>query len=206
MLYCMFDTETTGTTARDEVIQFSAIIANENLGIVHSINKYCNSVQPIHPQAYEAHRIDKQMLIERSEQKFFEDIVRTESIFQEPDVTFISYNIAFDTRMCNQTLMNNGHYPINFGDRVSVLRSRTKTGKYSFDMMRIAGQLFGNGYNIPLQTAATRAGFSLEDAKRAFSNYTGFSDNTRTHTHDGLFDAFLLFGLVSKTKGLIFHG
>lgn len=69
----VYDTETTGLTKSDEVIQFSAIVMNDTLYTESLVNFYCNTQVPISTGAFSTHGIDKARLFQLSEKKVFED-------------------------------------------------------------------------------------------------------------------------------------
>ena len=134
MKYFLYDVETTGFTRRDEVIQFSGYLLDDNLRNEHIINFYAYTQIESNPDALKVHHLDKKLLWELSQGKTFEEqIFQYEFLFDEKDITFVGYNIPFDNRLVNQTLKNNGYEPFNFGSKVTAL---TKSeGRHYFDLM-----------------------------------------------------------------------
>ena len=116
MKYFLYDVETTGFTRRDEVIQFSGYLLDDNLRNEHIINFYAYTQIESNPDALKVHHLDKKLLWELSQGKTFEEqIFQYEFLFDAKDITFVGYNIPFDNRLVNQTLKNNGYEPFNFG-------------------------------------------------------------------------------------------
>lgn len=116
MRYLLFDVETTGLSKRDEVIQFSGFLLNNNFkNIEKVVNFYCMSDVPISSRAREIHHIGQAELRRLSDSKTFEEYYyEMPDIFDNVNNSFISYNTDFDTRMTNQTLENNGIKKFNF--------------------------------------------------------------------------------------------
>lgn len=122
MKYFLYDVETTGFTRRDEVIQFSGYLLDDNLRNEHIINFYAYTQIESNPDALKVHHLDKKLLWELSQGKTFEEqIFQYEFLFDAKDITFVGYNIPFDNRLVNQTLKNNGYEPFNFGSKVTAL-------------------------------------------------------------------------------------
>lgn len=136
MKYIIFDTETTGLGREDEVIQFSCIIAGDNLATNTFCNFYCYTQHPINSEAFNVHKISKEKLREWSDGKTFEDNwIEYCKLFEGDDVTWIDWSLhGFDQRMINQTLVNNGLAPYFNFERVSDFKLCQK-GKHSFNLM-----------------------------------------------------------------------
>lgn len=69
MKYFLYDVETTGFTRRDEVIQFSGYLLDDNLRNEHIINFYAYTQIESNPDALKVHHLDKKLLWELSEEK-----------------------------------------------------------------------------------------------------------------------------------------
>lgn len=122
MNYIIFDTETTGLSNSDEVIQFAGYVADENCRLREYINFYCYTVAPISPSAFKIHKLNPKKLMTLSQGKTFEDNLHIlKRLLQVPDAIWIGYNVDFDIRMINNTLVNNGLDPLDFGKKLSKL-------------------------------------------------------------------------------------
>ena len=92
----IFDTETTGLTSTDEIVELA--ITNENGDTI-----YCQRFKPtcgIHPSASEVTGITDDML--DNEPTFVDEYDKIVSIFSDCN-TAIAYNVQFDLRMLRQT-------------------------------------------------------------------------------------------------------
>ena len=135
----IFDTETTSlfmrtpTKAGAEVIQFAAIMVDENFNITRVINRYCSSTQLVDSEALKVHKLSDKKISILSDDKFFEQIVREESLRNLDNVTWIGYNIE----------------GLDFGKNTEMLSFR-KNGIYHFDAMRCLSRLSGYTHNVKL--------------------------------------------------------
>lgn len=84
MKYFLYDVETTGLTRRDEVIQLSGFLLNEDLRKEQIINFYCYTQVETNPEAQKVHGLDKKLLWELSGGKTFEEqIFQYDFLFNE---------------------------------------------------------------------------------------------------------------------------
>ena len=106
MKYLIMDTETTGLGSRDEVIQFSGILVNEEFKMSKLYNWYCETSVPITKEAAATHGLNANLLHVLSHGYTFEDNWLTmEELLNTPDITFIGWNVSFDIRLINQTFL-----------------------------------------------------------------------------------------------------
>lgn len=208
MKYFLYDVETTGLCAKDEVIQFAGYLLDEKFRKLDIINFYSYTQIPIHKKAYEAHLIDKKLLWDLSCGKTFEEqIFLYDFIRDEPDLTFIGYNIPFDNRLVNQTLKNNGYIPINFGNPTTSLSK--EFGRYNFDLMRVLATLLNGGINMKLSVAARKMRLrSIAEINKVFDvvfeNFGIPSDIPQelknslevSKFHNALYDSFIYWCLI----------
>ena len=95
--YILFDTETTGASAEDRVIQFGAIILNQK-NELEIFDELCFSPTPIKLEAMEVHNItpdlieNKPLAIETNFYKRLEELNSSENFL-------IAHNISFDLEM-----------------------------------------------------------------------------------------------------------
>lgn len=103
--YMCFDTETTGTSKNDQVIQLGYIICDKNRNIIHTYEKILFSEQKSNPFALAVHYIDDDIVSTSKNnptseiQKFF-NIVQ---IIQKNNGVVIAHNANFDIRLLKQT-------------------------------------------------------------------------------------------------------
>lgn len=212
MKYFLYDVETTGLTRRDEVIQLSGFLLNEDLRKEQIINFYCYTQIETNPEAQKVHGLDKKLLWELSGGKTFEEqIFQYDFLFNEKDITFVGYNISFDNRMVNQTLKNNGYDAMDFGSKVNSLTKYE--GRHNFDLMKPLSSMFNHGVRMKLSDAATRIKFkSTAEINKVyeviFDNVgmpEGFSDTLAKQTsvskfHNSLYDSFIYWCLLLDYK------
>lgn len=212
MKYFLYDVETTGFTRRDEVIQFSGYLLDDNLKNEHIINFYAYTQIESHPDALKVHHLDKKLLWELSRGKTFEEqIFQHEFLFNEKDITFVGYNIPFDNRLVNQTLKNNGYEPFNFGSKVTALAK--PEGRHYFDLMPPMSSMFNHGIKMKLSDTIKQIKFkSLKEINEVydviFKNVgmpSGFSEdlakqNEISKFHNSLYDSFIYWCLLLDYK------
>ena len=132
MKYCFYDTETTGLSKNDEVIEFCAMLFDGDLNHhTHLIDFYCFSTVEISEGAFGVHGIDVSTLRRLSGEKYFEEYFSVIRPLLEGDVVFIAHNDKFDRRLINQTLANVNEKPYDFGQKAVDLSA--KRGRWHFD-------------------------------------------------------------------------
>jgi DNA polymerase III epsilon subunit-like protein len=103
--YLIFDTETTGLSTTDVVIQLGYMILDEQFRVIKKKAHYLKTNVNINPKAQEVHGITKNMLEEKgssptvvllSFSKLLENIKKNNG-------TIVAHNIKFDIRMLKQT-------------------------------------------------------------------------------------------------------
>lgn len=205
MKYFLFDTETTGVYKKDEVIQFAGLLIDENYNLRYVINDYCYTNIPINPEAAKITKLDKSILWNLSEGMPFEkQFKKYDFLFNEPDITFVGWNISFDKRMINQTLTNNGYKPFDFG-RKSNNFSNT-TGRWYVDLMpgisAIYGANGGRSNRLKLSTAASNMKhWTLEELNAKYNYiYNKYGKEYGMKFHNALYDSFLLWALFLENK------
>lgn len=207
---CFFDVESTGLSSKDEVIQFGAVIVDSvTFKVQRVINRYFLCSMPVPAEATQVHGITDEMLVQKSNGQFFEDLVMTDPLFyKEPNVLFVSYG-NFDTRCCNQTLENSGYKSIYFGNRTATLKTHF-TGRYYADMMQICSSLYARGkYNLTLHKSLQEANLEqglIENAFKMLLKENNIVFDQRAIFHDALYDAFCLFLITWKLGSKIRHG
>ena len=144
MKYMLFDVESTGLGLHDEVIQFAGFLLQEDFATIEKIvNFYCDTDTPISAGALAAHHITATELHKRSGGVTFEQRYQIlKDIFDQDDITFITYNAAFDFRIFNQTLTNNGLAPYKFPPIETRLH---KSGRHSLCLMNASTEVANGG-------------------------------------------------------------
>lgn len=203
MKYFIYDTETTGLTGKDEVIQFSGFLTDNNLKKLEIVNFYAYTEKPIHRDAQGVHGINKKALWYLSNNKTFEEqIYDYDFIFEEKDLIFIGYNVGFDNRLVNQTLKNNGFNTINFGNKLNTI-SGIKTGRHYYDLMIPLSHYLNNGVKMRLSNAVSKIkSRSMSELNVIYdyvfknfgvSEYAGISK-----FHNALYDSFMCWVLLNE--------
>lgn len=198
MRYIFYDTETTGLKRSDEVIEFGAIVADENLNAVAYENFYCYTQVPLQEDVIQIHGIDAGLLWKLSGGKTFEDNFYDLPFLKEEDLVWVSYSTGkFDERMINQTLKNNGLPAYDFGSSISNL-SKTVKGVHLFEAYPMLKNRCFNGKNKKLGVAVRDSVSSDDDKIRhLFTKVTGLQDSKAAY-HGALFDAFCLYLLILR--------
>lgn len=191
MNYLIFDTETTGMGARDEVIQFAGIMLDDNFNMKSLYNFYCDTQQPISSGAYDVHKIDKKLLKELSHGYCFEDnFYSLLKSIKDMDVCWIAYNSQFDKRLINQTLEDNGLPRFNFGKEIFKLRPTSGTS--NFCLLKAMKTLFPGKQKHNLEAMTQKLPISKETIDKRFiklAELVGHNNNIRGF-HDALYDVY----------------
>lgn len=169
MNYFLFDVESTGMTNKDEVIQFSGLLFDEKFALKKFFNFYCDTQQTIDPGALKVHGISKEILKKLSDGKTFEDnfFEMLKILEQYPDLCWVSYNIEFDKRLVNQTLVNNGLESFDFGkDLPKFIKVLGKSNACLLQGMRM---IFPGRGGHKLYQIVERLPYSKEDIQKAFA-------------------------------------
>lgn len=191
MKYLFWDTETTGLSFSDEVLQIGGVLTDESFQIIDVINFYCDTVCPINPSAAKVNHLTFELVHTLSDGKTFEDnwFPLIEKIGS--DVCWIGWNDSFDRRMVNQTLKKIGLTPYNFGKSIKSLSSAS--GICNYDLMRGIGDLKYNGRKVKLVNAVSsllNIPFSTID-ELYNRNIKRFNIEAGAHNAD--YDAFLCY-------------
>lgn len=152
MKFFIFDTEGTGLTNKDEVIEFSGILTGDSINdFQDAIDFYAMTSVPIHPKALEVHGIDRKTLYERSGGKYFETQFN-DILPKIKDCSFVGYNVSFDTRLVNSTLQHcnlpNFRFP-------QISKCLYRDRQVTFDVMSACTIAEGRKFNGKLQNQMT---------------------------------------------------
>lgn len=211
--FVIFDTETTSlfmrtaTRAGAEVIQFSAILIDECFNITRVINRYCSSTQLVDPNALKVHNLSDKKISILSDDKFFEQIVKEEKLRDLDNVTWIGYNVNFDIKMVNQTLLQNGYESLDFGKNVETLNFH-RSGNYHFDAMRCLSRLSGYNRNVKLSDLVNKY-YGVEYFKQLCSimrNKFNIIDpliGKEDFFHNAIFDSLATLLIIQKFKNFL---
>ena len=197
MKYVFYDTETTGLTKRDEVIQFGAVIADENLKIMGKVSFYCYTQVPVKDAAYKVHGINGKRLYELSGGQTFEDCFLNMPLFKETDIVWVSYSTnGFDERMVNNTLTNNGLEKYDFGTEEKYFGQFT-AGRHWFDACHAVANRCNGGKIRKLSQLVEMYGVAGKEEyhKKLFEYSASF--------HDATYDAFMLWAVIYLNRKLL---
>jgi DNA polymerase-3 subunit epsilon len=103
--YCLVDTETTGLTSKDQVIEISIIDLDGNI----LLNTLCMPSAPICEEAMQAHGIDAQFLLNNNALSWEIVYPKVKKILDCR--IMIAYNAEFDERLILQTCRDNNIIP-----------------------------------------------------------------------------------------------
>lgn len=192
--YVIFDTETTGLTKTDEVIQFSAFVLDDSFSVKSAVNFYSDTQVPISAGAFNTHHLTKAKLNQLAGGEFFEDNwMKLVDELRQHQVIWVDWcNGSFDERMINQTLENNGlpdyfHFPVSPDLKVC------RKNRFSvFNMMRALCQKLGVR-SLNLASAVATLPFTKEQINNIYSSIAmqvpNLDDELRYH--NALYDAFV---------------
>lgn len=212
----VFDVESTGLTKDDEVIQFSGFLLDDTQVIKCVVNFYCYTTQPINPDAFNVHHLDKNFLWQHSVYAgsdtdsdivihgltFEQQFMACKHIFDLPDITFCYYSQTnADTKLVNQTLQKMGLPPFDFGKVTTNYRDTLQKGRYSFDVMGALlrlGVVDKRQYNLSYATKCMERTFNFK-VKKLFDALLKHNNISEVSSyHNALYDAFCTTVLLLK--------
>ncbi|MDU8988466.1 MAG: 3'-5' exonuclease [Clostridium perfringens] len=222
--YIFFDTETSGTGNNARVIQFSAIITDENLVVTDAFDEYCMIDGDIPPEVLQIHGIDKNKLAKLSGGQTILDVVeKHKDILRGKGNVWVGYNTPFDIRKIQDSidsekikvlneevnipeyLLNPNEPIIDFGSTVmDEFPNASDTRNVNYDLMRYYYK------KLDLKVWA-KLGVIVDDvlgeegkayAMNIFENsiLSKFTNRRKPQFHDALFDAFICWFLFTVEK------
>ena len=209
MNFLIADIESTGllvkTPPYTEVVQFSGLLLDDSLEIIRVINRYCIPGVSMDAKAQEIHNLSIELLETLSDGKNFATIATEEDLHSFSDVTWVFYNSSFDMKMINNTLIQQGVSPINFGRRVSTL-SLTNKGVFNFDLMPHTRSLNASVYNISLSVAITKlVGYdNFRDECVEFAKKYQIDSDVLDGFHNAVYDCLAVRSLILKYRTSLF--
>jgi DNA polymerase III epsilon subunit-like protein len=202
-----YDTETTGLSDKDEVIQLSGLVTDMDLKIQSVFNTYCFTNVNISEEARRLHGIDRKTLLQLSKGRYLEEVLESIGVFKYPDAIYVAFNDSFDRGKINGSLMNNGAPPINFGSTISTFDRKLQKGRYNLCALKLFSNCLNNGTRWKLEMfLRKKAGVPFEDLERYYSVFRNKVNITshKGNMHDALFDSFGIWWITSKYKGILF--
>lgn len=204
-----YDTEGTGLTERDEVIQIAGFVTDIHLNLKRIVNEYCFTNRAISPGAYAVHRIDREILLERSKGIFLEEQLRKDPIFYESrNIIFIAYNDKHDKGAINSTLGNNNAQRLTWGTKIYTFDKYIPNGRYNLDAYQLLRNIYNGGRDISLEgIMRQKSGVEFSYIQKLYNLLTekaGVS-NIVSGPHDALFDSFMMFWLIYNRKEVAFR-
>jgi len=208
--FLFFDTETTSLLNASkhkpggEVIQFAAILVEPGFKVKRVINRYCSSTQLIDPNAEKVHGLSDKKISALSGGNFFETVAEKERLRSFDNVTWIAYNLAFDTKKINQTLTQNGYEPVNFGQTTQKLDFSAK-GVFKYDAIDPLRVIHRSNYRVKLQDLVKHhiGADVFKSVCRKFRVQHNIIDpliGKEDYFHNALFDTLALLLLVYKFR------
>lgn len=196
MEYMIFDVETTGLTAHDEIVEFAGFLVDDDLRLKSLYLCYCDTLVSYNPEAVKITGLDRKLVHQLSKGKFFEDyFLQYTELWNKKDLTWVGYNVSFDIDKVKGTLQHNGYQYPDFGRKVVALEN--EHGRYNFDLMQAVANFKNHGRRMKLQQAVTRfCTKSEEQLKKEFDKIMQFADlQLAGGYHDAVFDAFVTYNL-----------
>lgn len=202
MYYFLFDTETTGLYKRDEVIQFSGLLLDNDGRLIKIINEYCYTNVHINKEAEKTHKLNKRVLWELSGGLPLEKQLRKyDFLFKEKNIMFIGWNVGFDVRMVNQTLTNNGYEKFDFGKKVNNFA--THSGRCYLDLMPgvcAFNKQYGSRMKLAKVPSILKTCTEAELNAKYNVLYEQYGKGYTMKYHNALFDSFVLWPTFLEYK------
>lgn len=190
MNYTVFDVETTGLGGKAEVVQFSALLLNDDLKIQKVYNTYCYTQVAFQEEAAAVTGLDHEKLMKLSKGKFFEDFYCSSDLFKLKDNIWCGYNGVFDKRIINNTLTQNGLQPHDFGTEIA--RFNKTSGVYYFDVMKLNCLVKKISYNEKLSQCAKALPYSQQKLDLMYAKLLKIvKSDTEITFHNALYDSMI---------------
>lgn len=199
---CLYDTETTGFTSTDEVIQWAGIFYSlTKREIIGYFNEYFWTQTPINPGAFNAHGINRKTLVEKSKGKTFEVFLEDRLKFLKNNFrgTFVAFNESFDHRLINQTLTLQGYEGFGMGPIISDENNILNLGRYRsrFCLMNFFKRRLGLSKNPGLDSCITAMGLVRTQIRESFLKEFP-KESFEGNLHNALFDSYVMLRLVEE--------
>ena len=200
MKYVVYDVETTGLSAKDEIIQFAAIISDEQLKNCSIYNFYCMSQQPISPGAFNTHKMTREFIYAESKGKFFEDYWYDflKNLDGEDQIIWVDWSKnGFDRKMINNTLEHYNLDPYFTFPVVNTLPNDKEYGHCSFNLMKAIRNKGVTG-SLALENAIKLTGYSKQHLDQLYEKLTAnISSKKGSMTfHDAVYDSLMTYLLL----------
>ena len=222
--YIFFDTETSGTGNNARVIQFSAIVTDENMVVTDAIDEYCMIDGDIPPDVVQIHGIDKNKLAELSGGQTILDIVeKHKDILRAKKNIWIGYNTPFDIKKIQDSidsekikvlneevnipeyLLNPNEPIIDFGSTVlEGLPIHNDDRNVNYDLMRYYYKKLNLSVwaklGVIVDTVIGEQGKAYAMNIFESSILSKLTNRREPQFHDALFDAFICWFLFTVEK------
>lgn len=191
MKFVILDTETTDFNG--EVIQLAVAVLDERFRVISFDSFYCDTNELVSKGAYEVHGLSNELVHKLSGGKYLEDYLlndpKYKSLFFEEDIVVMGFNVNFDVKSINNTLLNTGMTLNHLYSCHSPLVAQP--GKsYYFDLMKYARRRTGMVKGLNLSKAVELL-VPYINADEAFENVRKkFGIESGTNYHDAAFDTF----------------
>lgn len=138
MRYVIFDTETTDLVG--DVVQMGIIVLDENFKVEFFDSFYCNTDKIVSDGAFKIHGISNDIALELSEGKYLEDYIlgnpKYKSLFFDPGVVFVGFNVGFDLSTVNRVLMEKTGVSFPTPAKCTSILNLDENRRYSLDLMQ----------------------------------------------------------------------
>lgn len=200
MNYVIFDTEGTGVTSKDDIIQSTFLLLNSELNPIKMYSFYSYTYVRCHPEAYKVHGLSPDFLYKASKGKAFEDYFFELDFLRMKDLIWIAYNAPFDVRMVNGVLKNNRARPYNFGTPIKSLDR--DSGVHYFDLMKAMDSLSNRSYSKKLMEVVADNFSNMDELYATYNKLLASHKlNSSSEFHNSDFDVFCTWALLKRFGG-----
>lgn len=193
MKYIILDTETTDLNG--DVIQLSFIVLNDDLRIESFESFYCDTNNIVSDEAFNVHGLSNEFVHEQSNGRYLEDYLFNnpkykQLFFEEEQVVFVGYNIDFDLKAINNTLMSKTGLTLPAISQTTYPLNVNGKGYYKYDLMTFYKKLSGKKYGFKLIDMVDSY-LGAYDLDQIFGNIVKrFDLNVGKNYHDAAYDTF----------------
>ena len=197
MKYVFWDTETTGLTLQDEVIQMAGIVTDTDFKMEGSFNFYCETAHPISKKAASVNKLSYEVIHKLSNGLYFEDQFYDVVKYLGSEVCWISWSTnGFDERLVRQTL-NKVHRPLyDFGTKLVQLNEAS--GVCNLNAMRVVCREHYKGSERPLSFVFKDLIGELNPTMTKFYMEKLNKHGRPVEAHDAMYDSFIMYLLMLK--------
>lgn len=192
MKYVILDTET--TDLKGDVVQMAIMVLDENFRVESFDSFYCDTDKIVTEGAFKVHGISNEIARELSDGKFLEDYIlgnpKYKSLFFDPGVVFVGFNVMFDLNTINRVLMDKTGVSFSSPLQCNSILSLDENRRYYLDMMYYARRKTGmvRGLNLARAVELLVKDVQVDEFYKQVSSF--YKVKAGHQFHDAAYDTY----------------